>query len=113
VFAFRRTYDFVSQGIAEEGLNVKICCALPGLTTGYGPSHQATEDVAIFRGIEPPSTRATRTIQHRAGAAHPGPVYMRPLRGNAAGRTTPLPARMGKAKLIRDGKDALVISSGS
>ena len=51
VFASRRTYDFVSQGIAEEGLNVKICCALPGLTTGYGPSHQATEDIAIFRGM--------------------------------------------------------------
>src|SRR6478752_8945983 len=47
VFASRRTYDFISQGIAEEGLNVKICCALPGLTTGYGPSHQATEDIAI------------------------------------------------------------------
>ena len=51
VFASRRTYDFISQGIAEEGLNVKICCALPGLTTGYGPSHQATEDIAIFRGM--------------------------------------------------------------
>jgi deoxyxylulose-5-phosphate synthase len=51
VFASRRAYDFISQGIAEEGLNVKICCALPGLTTGYGPSHQATEDVAIFRGM--------------------------------------------------------------
>jgi transketolase len=30
---------------------VKICAALPGLTTGYGPSHQATEDLAIMRGI--------------------------------------------------------------
>ena len=38
-FASRRTFDFISQGIAEEGLNVKVCCALPGLTTGYGPSH--------------------------------------------------------------------------
>ena len=37
--------------IAEEHLNVKICAALPGLTTGYGPSHQATEDLAIMRGI--------------------------------------------------------------
>src|SRR5829696_9305247 len=25
VFASRRTYAFISQGIAEEGLNVKIC----------------------------------------------------------------------------------------
>src|SRR3546814_11784833 len=39
VFATRRAYDFIHQVIAEAHLNVKICCALPGLTTGYGPSH--------------------------------------------------------------------------
>src|SRR5213079_2546767 len=50
VFAARRAYDFIAMAIAEENLNVKIVCALPGLTTGYGPSHQATEDIAIFRG---------------------------------------------------------------
>ncbi|MBP1523450.1 hypothetical protein IVZ55_07980 [Salmonella enterica subsp. enterica serovar Worthington] len=38
-FATRRAYDFIHQVIAEEHLNVKICAALPGLTTGYGPSH--------------------------------------------------------------------------
>ena len=51
VFASRRAYDFICQAIAEENLNVKIVCALPGLTTGYGPSHQATEDLAMFRGM--------------------------------------------------------------
>ena len=38
VFASRRAYDFIAMAIAEENLPVKICCALPGLTTGYGPS---------------------------------------------------------------------------
>src|SRR5690606_16782321 len=38
VFASRRAYDFIHQVIAEENLSVKIVCALPGLTTGYGPS---------------------------------------------------------------------------
>jgi len=119
VFASRRTYDFISQGIAEEGLNVKICCALPGLTTGYGPSHQATEDIAIFRGmpdltiVDPCDALDTEQATH-AIAAHEGPVYMRLLRGNV-----PLVLdeydykfELGKAKLIRDGADALVISSG-
>ncbi len=119
VFASRRTYDFISQGIAEEGLNVKICCALPGLTTGYGPSHQATEDIAIFRGmpdltiVDPCDALDTEQATH-AIAAHDGPVYMRLLRGNV-----PLVLdeydykfELGKAKLIRDGADALVISSG-
>jgi transketolase len=119
VFASRRTYDFISQGIAEEGLNVKICCALPGLTTGYGPSHQATEDIAIFRGmpdltiVDPCDALDTEQATH-AIAAHDGPVYMRLLRGNV-----PLVLdeydysfELGKAKLIRGGRDVLIVSSG-
>jgi transketolase len=51
VFAARRAYDFIHQAIAEDNLDVKIVCALPGLTTGYGPSHQATEDLALFRAM--------------------------------------------------------------
>ena len=50
VFATRRAYDFLCLDIAEPGLNVNVVGALPGLTTGYGPSHQATEDLAILRG---------------------------------------------------------------
>ena len=47
-------------------------------------------------------------------AAHPGPVYMRLLRGNVPLVLDEHDYRfeLGKAKLIRDGKDALVISSG-
>jgi transketolase len=118
-FASRRTFDFISQGIAEEGLNVKVCCALPGLTTGYGPSHQATEDIAIFRGmpdltIVDPCDALDIEQAVPAIAAHDGPVYMRLQRGQV-----PLVLdeydytfELGKAKLLRDGADALVISSG-
>src|SRR3982751_2806644 len=118
-FASRRTFDFISQGIAEEGLSVKVCCALPGLTTGYGPSHQATEDIAIFRGmpdltIVDPCDALDIEQAVPAIAAHDGPVYMRLLRGQV-----PLVLdeydysfELGKAKLVRDGTDALVISSG-
>jgi transketolase len=119
VFASRRTYDFISQGIAEEGLNVKICCALPGLTTGYGPSHQATEDIAIFRGmpdltIVDPCDALDTEQATRAIAAHQGPVYMRLLRGNVPMVLDEYDYsfELGKAKLIRDGADVLVISSG-
>lgn len=119
VFATRRAYDFIHQVIAEEQLNVKICAALPGLTTGYGPSHQATEDIALMRGI-PGMTivdpcDALDTEQAVAAIAdHQGPVYMRLLRGKV-----PLVLNeydyqfeLGKAKLLRDGRDVLLISSG-
>jgi len=84
VFAARRAYDFICLDIAEENLNVKIACALPGLTTGYGPSHQATEDIAIFRGmpnltIVDPCDALDIEQAVPAIAAHNGPVYMRLL----------------------------------
>jgi transketolase len=119
VFAARRAYDFICLAIAEENLNVKVVCALPGLTTGYGPSHQATEDIAIFRGmpnltIVDPCDALDIEQAVPAIAAHEGPVYMRLLRGNV-----PLVLdeydytfELGKAKLLRDGGDALIIASG-
>jgi transketolase len=119
VFASRRAYDFIHQTIAEEDRNVKIVCALPGLTSGYGPSHQAAEDLALFRAmpnmtvLDPCDALETEQATH-AIAAHKGPVYMRLLRGNVPlvldeyGYTFEL----GKAKTIRDGGDVLVISSG-
>jgi transketolase len=119
VFASRRAYDFIHQVIAEENLNVKIACALPGLTTGYGPSHTATEDLAIFRGVPnltivDPCDALDIQQAVPAIAAHQGPVYMRLLRGRV-----PLVLdeydytfELGKAKLLRGGRDVLVISSG-
>jgi transketolase len=119
VFASRRAYDFIHQVIAEENLNVKIACALPGLTTGYGPSHQATEDLAIFRGmpnltIIDPCDAIDIEQAVPAMAAHNGPVYMRLLRGQVPVVLDEYKYtfELGKAKLLRDGKDALVISSG-
>ena len=119
VFATRRAYDFIHQVIAEENLNVKIACALPGLTTGYGPSHQATDDIAILRAIPgltiiDPCDALDIEQAVPAMAAHKGPVYLRLLRGQV-----PLVLdeygykfELGKAKLLRDGRDVLIISSG-
>jgi transketolase len=119
VFASRRAYDFIHQTIAEEDRNVKITCALPGLTSGYGPSHQAAEDLALFRAmpnmtvIDPCDALEIEQVVP-AIAAHRGPVYMRLLRGQV-----PLVLdeydykfELGKAKLIRPGKDVLIISTG-
>jgi len=119
VFAARRAYDFICMAIAEEKLNVKIVCALPGLTTGYGPSHQATEDIAIFRGmpnltIIDPCDALEIEQAVPAIAAHDGPVYMRLLRGNVPVVLDEYGYKfaIGKAAVLRDGADALVISTG-
>ena len=103
--------------IAEEHLNVKICAALPGLTTGYGPSHQATEDLAIMRGVPgltivDPCDALDTDQAVRAITDHNGPVYMRLLRGKV-----PLVLdkydykfELGKAKLLEEGNDVLIVS---
>ena len=44
VFATRRAYDFIAIACAHSNVNVKIFAGLPGLTTGYGGTHQAIED---------------------------------------------------------------------
>ena len=120
VFGTRRAYDFIHQVIAEENLNVKICCALPGLTTGYGPSHQATEDLAMMRGIpgltivDPCDALDIEQAVPQI-AAHQGPVYMRLLRGNVPlvlDEVEGYRFELGKAKMLREGNEVLVISSG-
>jgi transketolase len=119
VFATRRAYDFIHQVICEENLNVKICAALPGLTTGYGPSHQATDDIAMMRAIPgltiiDPCDALDIEQAVPAIADYQGPVYMRLLRGSV-----PLVLdeydykfELGKAKLLREGREVLIISSG-
>ncbi|MCB1850821.1 MAG: transketolase family protein [Gammaproteobacteria bacterium] len=119
VFGTRRAYDFMHQAIAEEGRNVKICCALPGLSTGYGPSHQATDDIAMVRAIPElvivdPCDAIDTEQAVPAIAAHEGPVYMRLPRGNVPLVLDQYDYRfqLGKASLLRDGSDVLLISTG-
>lgn len=119
VFGTRRGYDFIHQIIAEENLNVKLCCALPGLTTGYGPSHQATDDLAMMRAIpgltviDPCDALDIEQAVPQIAARH-GPVYMRLLRGNVPLVLDEYDYRfeLGKAKMLRDGNDVLILSSG-
>ena len=119
-FGTRRAYDFIHQVIAEENLNVKICCALPGLTTGYSPSHAAIEDIALMRGVpgltivDPCDALDIEQALPQI-ADHDGPVYLRLLRGNVPlvlDEIADYRFELGKAKLLNDGDDVLIISSG-
>ncbi|MWV51359.1 transketolase family protein (plasmid) [Rathayibacter sp. VKM Ac-2803] len=119
VFAARRAYDFLCLDIAEPNLNVNIVGGLPGLTTGYGPSHQATEDIAIFRGmpnltiVDPcDSTDIEQAVPQLAASS--GPSYLRLLRGKVPTVLDEYDYRfeLGKAKVLREGADVVFVSSG-
>src|SRR3954471_1720292 len=119
VFAARRAYDFICLDIAEPGLNVNVVGGLPGLTTGYGPSHQATEDVAIFRGmpnltiVDPcDSVDIEQAVPQLA--EHHGPTYLRLLRGQVPTVVDEDDYRfeLRKAAELRTGRDVVLISTG-
>jgi transketolase len=119
VFATRRAYDFIAIGAALGQANIKILAGLPGLTTGYGGTHQGIEDIALMRAIpglvviDP--CDATEVEQAIPAIAHyNGPVYMRLLRGQVPVILDPnsYSFEIGKAKLLREGKDVGIISTG-
>ena len=118
VFATRRAYDFVAIAMAHSNANVKLIAGLPGLTTGYGGTHQAIEDLALMRMIPGLTVidpcDASETQQATAAIAeHDGPVYMRLLRGAVpVVLPTDTPFVIGKARTLRRGNDVGIISTG-
>jgi transketolase len=119
VFASRRAYDFIAIACAHSGVNVKIFAGLPGLTTGYGGTHQAIEDLALMRMIpglvviDP--CDATEISQVTAAVAeHDGPVYVRLLRGNVPVVLDPSTYRfeIGRAQTLRKGSDIGIVATG-
>ena len=119
VFATRRAYDFMAIGCAHAHVNVKIFAGLPGLTTGYGGTHQATEDTGLARlipdlvVIDPcDATEIAQVVE--AAAEHQGPVYVRLLRASVPVVLNPAGYKfvIGKATVIRDGTDIGFISTG-
>nr|WP_244661936.1 transketolase family protein [Mesorhizobium huakuii] len=118
VFATRRAYDFVAIALAHSNLDVKIVAGLPGLTTGYGGTHQAIEDLALMRMIPDltiidPCDATEIEAATEAIAAYRGPVYMRLLRGSVpvvfeAGYRF----EIGKARQLRNGSDVGIIATG-
>jgi transketolase len=115
----RRAYDFIAIGAALHKSNVKIIAGLPGLTTTYGGTHQGIEDLALMRSvpnltvIDPCDATEIMQVVDRI-ADYDGPVYLRLLRGEVPVILDPKTYQfeIGKAKLLADGADVAIISTG-
>lgn len=119
VFATRRAYDFLAIACAHSRLNVKIFAGLPGLTTGYGGTHQAIEDTGLVRlipgmaVIDPcDATEIAQAVE--LAAAHDGPFYVRLLRGTVPIVLDPARYRLrfGQAASLSAGRDVVIVSTG-
>jgi transketolase len=119
VFATRRAYDFIAIGCALSRTNVKIIAGLPGLTTGYGATHQGIDDLALMLSIPNLTVidpcDATELMQAtQAIADYDGPVYMRLLRGQVPVVLDPQSYvfDIHRAQRLRSGGDVGIISTG-
>ncbi len=119
VFATRRAYDFIAIACAHSRAPVRIIAGLPGLTTGYGGTHQGIEDLGLMR-LVPGLTvidpcDATEIEQAtRAIVDVDGPVYMRLQRAAVPVVFDPTQHQfeIGRAALLREGDGPLIVSTG-
>jgi transketolase len=120
VFVPGRCFDQIRMSIAQPGLNVKLVVTHSGISVGEdGISHQSIEDLSLvgsfpgFTVIIPADAIETAQVI-RAASAHLGPFYIRlcrpklPLVYDQSYRFV-----LGKALMMKSGRDATVIAIGS
>ncbi len=115
-----RAIDQIRNTIGYCGLDVKLIGAHTGLSVGPdGGSHQTIEDIAImraipkFRVVAPCDAPSAKAIAKQAAETR-GPFYIRIVRPDSMNVYAD-PAddfKVGKANVLREGKDVSIIACG-
>ena len=118
MFGAGRAYEQIRNSIAYPKFNVKICCSHAGVSVGEdGGSHKSIEDIGLMRMIPgmtvivPADANEARKATF-ALAEFQGPVYMRLARLATPVFENDYPFEIGKANVLREGKDAAVFACG-
>jgi transketolase len=119
-FALHRPLDQIRVLIAQTGANVKITAGYTGLFTGRaGKTHQVVDDISIARAmpglvvISPADEVETREVLTWS-VAHEGPVFIRLVRDVTQSLFAPGHRfQFGKVKVVREGSDITLISTGT
>ncbi|MBD3303977.1 transketolase family protein [Candidatus Woesearchaeota archaeon] len=117
VFVPNRCLDHIRQSVCYTDANVKIVSTHAGVITGPdGATHQALEDIAVMRALPNMKVvvpcdfdQAKKAV--KAITKTKGPVYVRLTRPKTPG----LPKqsfKIGKANVLRKGKDVTIIACG-
>jgi transketolase len=118
VFIYRRAYDQIAMSVAYPDLHVVMFGFLPGITTPGGATHQAIEDISVMRSLPNmtilecgDATEVESVLDAAYSIRHP--VYIRMLRGEIP-RLFPVsePLRFGKSRVLSEGSDITLLSSG-
>lgn len=118
-FLTARAMEQIKVDLAYSKANVRICGMSSGMAYGQlGPTHHSIEDIAWTRilpnlSVIVPADNVETEAAMRYSLTHDGPIFLRISR-------IPVPQvhpdnyefRFGKAVMLRDGKDATVITHG-
>jgi 1-deoxy-D-xylulose-5-phosphate synthase len=119
----QRAYDQVIHDVCIQNLPVFFCLDRAGIVGSDGPTHQGMYDIAYLRCVPnmvlmAPKDEAELQRMLVTGINHTsGPIAMRYPRGNGIGAPLmeegwePLP--IGKAEVLRQGDDVLLLAYGS
>ncbi len=120
VFNPGRNWDQTRVSVCYSNANVKIVGGHTGISVGPdGATHQALEDIAMTRVLPNlmvvvPADYEQAIKATLAVTIHKGPVYLRLTRPKTACFTTATtPFELGKAQVLRTGKEVTVFACGS
>ncbi len=119
VFGSARPFDQLRVSVAQPGLNVKLVLTHAGLMTGEdGSSAQSIEDLAIVSALPTftvivPADGPEADLAVRAAISTPGPFYVRLSRpATPVVHEGPYEFAVGRAEVMREGKDASIVACG-
>lgn len=117
----QRAYDQVVHDVCLQNLNVNFFLDRGGLVGEDGATHHGVFDFSFMRHIPnlvfmAPKDEAELAQMMATAFAYDGPCAMRYPRGTGVGAKvskTPRRIAIGKGEMVREGKDACVITIGS
>jgi transketolase len=118
-FLTRRCFEQIAIDLCLHDVNVRLIGNGGGLVYApLGPTHLATDDVAILRSlphmtiVAPADADEMRRLMPQT-LDHDGPIYIRLAKGGDPIVTRDdVPFRIGRALPMRDGGDAAIVTTG-
>ena len=117
----QRAFDQVIHDVCLQNLNVTIAMDRAGIVGADGPTHHGLLDIAYLRGypniiLMAPKDEAELRDMVMTAIDHPGPAAIRYPRGNGVGADISAPPKqipIGRAEVLREGKDVAILAYGS
>jgi len=118
-FLTRRCFEQIVLDLALHHVNVRLIANGGGLVYApLGPTHLAIDDLAILRAVPNMTIVAPCDAEEMKRLMpltvdYPGPMYIRIAKGgDPIVSSDRIPFKIGKAMPIREGRDALIVTTG-